>query len=209
MATLLFRNIFSIQVLMVLYFSSLAAGFNATLSLSDDQPVGWQAGGDRRGTWAIVSSCLSTIFACTWTIQHLNVPGKPTLDGKWARKFRSCKWMVVNVLFPEFIVLQAAFELFMAIQALRLMEKMRKTSLIPGGINLSDPHRSLSNSFQPYSDAFVKCSPIPTAMIAEISRTRNQQNPLKRKNTLSGPSHIASLQTWVAFTTNMGNRDSP
>ena len=150
MATLLFRNIFGIQILMVLYFSSLAAGFNATVSLSDDQPVGWQAGGDSRGTWAIISSCLSTIFACTWSIQHLNVPGKPTLDGKWARTFRSCKWMVVNILFPEFIVLQAAFELFMAIQALRLMEEKGKNVAYPWWYNL---FRSPSTLVQQLSDS--------------------------------------------------------
>ena len=134
---------------MVFYFSSLAAGFNATVSLSDDQPVGWQAGADSRGTWAIVSSCLSTIFACTWSIQHLNVPGKPTLDGKWARIFRSCKWMVINILFPEFIVLQAAFELFMAIQALRLMEKAGKSVAYPWWYNLfRSPVQQLSDSWR-------------------------------------------------------------
>lgn len=137
MATLLSRNIFGIQVLMMLYFSSLAAGFNATALSSDDQPVGWRTGDDSRGTWAIVSSSLATIFACTWSIQHLNVPGKPTLDGWWARKFRSCKWMVVNILFPEFIVLHAGFELFMAIQALKLMEHNGKVVAYPWWYRLS------------------------------------------------------------------------
>ena len=118
MAVLFFRDIFGTQVLMVLCFSSLVAGFNVTAPRSYDQPVGWQAGGDNRGTWAIISNCLSTIFACTWTIQHLNVPGKSTSDGKWDQKLRSCKWMLVNILFPEFIVLQAAFELLMAMKAL-------------------------------------------------------------------------------------------
>jgi hypothetical protein len=131
MAALLFRNIFGTQVLMVLYFSSLAAGFNTTAPLSNDQPLGWQAGGDNRSTWAIVSSCLSTIFAGTWSIQHLNVPGKNTSDGKWARKFRSCKWMVVNILFPEFIVLRAAFEFLMAMQAFKLMADNNKAVANP------------------------------------------------------------------------------
>ena len=116
MAVLLFRNILGTQVLMLLCVSSLAAGFNATAPRSDDQPVGWQAGDDKRGTWAIISNCLSTIIACTWSTQHLNVPA--TSDGEWYRKLRSCKWMLVNILFPEFIVLQAAFELLMAMKAL-------------------------------------------------------------------------------------------
>ena len=116
MAVLLCRNILGTQVLMLLCVSSLVAGFNATAPRSDDQPVGWQAGDDKRGTWAIISNCLSTIIACTWSTQHLNVPA--TSDGKWYRRLRSCKWMFVNILFPEFIVLQAAFELLMAMKAL-------------------------------------------------------------------------------------------
>ena len=44
--------------------------------------------------------------------------------------------MVVNILFPEFIVLQAAFELFMAIQALELMEENRKKVAYPWWYNL-------------------------------------------------------------------------
>ena len=148
MATLLFRNIFGIQVLMVLYFSSLAAGFDATAPLSDDQPVGWQAGSGSRGTWAILSNCLSTIFACTWSIQHLNVPGEPKVDGKWARGFRSCKWMVVNILFPEFIVFRAACEFFMAIQALKIMDKNGKVVAYPWWYR---PRLSLSSLVQQLS----------------------------------------------------------
>lgn len=174
MATLLFRNIFGIRVLMVFYFSSLAAGFNATVSLSDDQPVGWQAGADSRGTWAIVSSCLSTIFACTWSIQHLNVPGKPTLDGKWARIFRSCKWMVINILFPEFIVLQAAFELFMAIQALKLMEKAGKSVAYPWWYNL---FRSPSTLVQQLSDSWRRLREMLSYSHPSDSRDSEDQKP--------------------------------
>ena len=130
MALLLFKfNIFSTQLLLLLCLSSLASGFNATAPRSDDQPVGWQAGDDKRGTWAIISNCLSTIIACTWTIQHLNVPA--TSDGEWYRKLRSCKWMLINILFPEFIVLQAAFELLMAMKALNQMADNGKDVAYP------------------------------------------------------------------------------
>lgn len=37
--------------------------------------AGWQPNPDRRGTLGIVESCLFTVFACTWSFQHLNVPG--------------------------------------------------------------------------------------------------------------------------------------
>ncbi len=146
----LFRNIFGTQILMVLCFSSLAAGFNATALRSDDQPVGWQAGGDNRGTWAIISNCLSTIFACTWSIQHLNVPGRS--DGKWDRQIRSCKWMLVNILFPEFIVLQAAFELLMAMEALNQMAEKGKDVAYPWWHYHHLSHLSLSTLVKEVSD---------------------------------------------------------
>ena len=129
MAVLLFKDILGPQVLMLLCVSSLAAGFDATAPPSDDQPVGWQAGDDKRGTWAIISNCLSTIIACTWSVQHLNVPA--TSDGKWYLKLRSCKWMLVNILFPEFIVLQAAFELSMAMKALNQIAYNEKDVAYP------------------------------------------------------------------------------
>ncbi len=110
----------STQALMILYSASLVAGLNVTAPPSDDQPVGWQAGDDHRSTWAIASSCLSTIFACTWSVQHLNVPGRS--DGGWVRFLRCCKWMMINILFPEFIVLHAVFEYAIALQALGLMK---------------------------------------------------------------------------------------
>ena len=139
---------------MVLCFSSLAAGFNATAPGSDDQPVGWQAGGDDRGTWTIISSCLSTIFACTWSVQHLNLPGKASSDGQWARKLRSCKWMLINIFFPEFIVLQAAFELIMAMQALNLMADHEKAVVYPWWYHR---HPSLSTLVQQFSDLWRRC----------------------------------------------------
>jgi hypothetical protein len=88
----------------------------------DDQPVGWQAGDNHRGTWGILSSCLSTIFACTWSVQHPNVPESPQ-KGRWSRLVRSSKWMIITILFPELIVLHAIFEFTMALKALRLMEE--------------------------------------------------------------------------------------
>lgn len=136
MSSLSSRNTFLIKVWIVFYFSSLAAGFNATTPLSDNKPVGWQTGCHIRGTWAIASNCLSTIFACTWSIQHLNVPAKSAVDGVWARRLRSVKWMAVNILFPEFMVLQAALEFHMAMQALKSMHSNNKEIVYPWWYNL-------------------------------------------------------------------------
>jgi hypothetical protein len=106
------------------------SGSDALTPLPDDQPVGWQAGETQRGTWGIIISCLSTIFACTWSVQHPNVPGG-LQDGKWSRRWRSFKWMIITILFPELIVIHAVFEFAMALEALRLMEEVGENFKLP------------------------------------------------------------------------------
>ncbi|OTB07571.1 hypothetical protein M426DRAFT_240654 [Hypoxylon sp. CI-4A] len=93
----------------------------------NDEPVGWQTYHGRRSTWSIIFSCISTIVACSWSVQHLNVPGRR--DGLWTRFSRSLKWMVINVLFPEFIVIHAILELILAMQAFMEMATKRDYDL--------------------------------------------------------------------------------
>ncbi|KAH8691557.1 hypothetical protein BGW36DRAFT_304654 [Talaromyces proteolyticus] len=115
--------------LISLSLSVAAATTNQTATDTGNQSLGWQDGGDRRGTWSIISDCLATIFACTWSIQHLNIPSSK--DSKWTRWWRSVKWMLITVLFPEFIVLHAVFELVMGFEALREMDKSNKLVRYP------------------------------------------------------------------------------
>ncbi|KAI1161387.1 hypothetical protein F5B18DRAFT_663121 [Nemania serpens] len=63
-------------------------------------------------------SCLITIFACTWTVLHLNVPGLQ--DGPWTIAMRKAKWMAINILIPEFIFSKAICDLRLALNDLRL-----------------------------------------------------------------------------------------
>lgn len=94
---------------------------SANQSIPNDELVGWQANSGRRGTFEIIQTCAITVFACTWTIQHLNVPGPN--DSKLLRILRSCKWMVINILLPEFILSHAIFERQMATEVMREMTK--------------------------------------------------------------------------------------
>jgi hypothetical protein len=108
----------------IVYGPVLAMAGNETVSPSGSvhDQVGWQNSPGRRGTWDIVMSCMATIFACTWSIQHLNVPGPTPRDGTMRRLLRSCKWMVITIFFPEFILVHAFFELIMAVQATQLVK---------------------------------------------------------------------------------------
>lgn len=78
--------------------------------------VGWVAGPTERGTLSLVWSCLITIFACTWTVLHLNVPGY--YDKPRTIVLRKLKWMVINILFPEFILSKAICDLRLALHEL-------------------------------------------------------------------------------------------
>ena len=88
---------------------------------SDGQQVkvGWKAGPTQRGSLMLIYGCLSTIFASTWTVLHLNVPAPD--DSVWTRGLRKVKWMAITILFPEFIFSKAVCELRLAVADLYSM----------------------------------------------------------------------------------------
>ncbi|KAI0198855.1 hypothetical protein F4808DRAFT_472512 [Astrocystis sublimbata] len=96
------------------------------VAVSDTQnsTVGWQSGPTERGTLTLVYSCLITIFACTWTVLHLNVPGLK--DGPWEIAIRKAKWMAITILFPEFIFSKAICDLRLALYDLREFDKQAR-----------------------------------------------------------------------------------
>lgn len=90
--------------------------------------VGWVAGPTQRGTLRLVYGCLSTIFACTWTVLHLNVPGQD--EPQWRTSVRKLKWMAITILFPEFMFAKAICELRLAVADLAAMHKaLRKNPI--------------------------------------------------------------------------------
>jgi hypothetical protein len=82
--------------------------------------VGWQSNPNRRGTMAIIQSSIFAILACTWSIQHLNVPSQN--DGFWTKLLRRCKWTLLTILLPEFLMAHAVFELTMGLSTMRAMQ---------------------------------------------------------------------------------------
>jgi hypothetical protein len=83
---------------------------------------------DTRGTLDIIWSCFFTIIACTWTIQHLNVPEQSSHDSQGTRWYqfwrwdlrgprRSLKWMFVTIIAPEYILGKALADLSAARQS--------------------------------------------------------------------------------------------
>lgn len=96
----------------------------------NERLVGWQAASSHRSTWDITSNCLTTVFACTWSVQHLNIPSLQR-DDVWRRTWRSFKWMMITVLFPELIIIHAILEFQLALQSLRLLKENNKPIELP------------------------------------------------------------------------------
>jgi hypothetical protein len=81
---------------------------------------------DSRSTLEILWSSLFTIIACTWTVQHLNVPEqRESCKTGWRRTFgwnarklyNKAKWMAITIIAPE-VVIGIAFENFVAARAI-------------------------------------------------------------------------------------------
>ena len=64
--------------------------------------TGWVLGPNLRGTFDILWDCLFTIFLCTWTALHLNLPSKG--ETRWQVLFRKVRWMVWTLVGPEFVL---------------------------------------------------------------------------------------------------------
>ncbi|MCJ1354950.1 MAG: hypothetical protein MMC33_004940 [Icmadophila ericetorum] len=78
--------------------------------------VNFVASSGTRGTLGILWSAAFTIFACTWTIQHLNVPEQrqgrdpgTVGDMKWKLKglWTTAKWMLLTMVAPEVVLVKA------------------------------------------------------------------------------------------------------
>lgn len=67
---------------------------------------GWVANPNTQGTFDIIQSSVLTIFFCTWTCLHLNVPA--VNEGALVPILRKFRWMVLTILAPEFVTVLAA-----------------------------------------------------------------------------------------------------
>ena len=67
--------------------------------------VSWKKEPNFRGTYSILSSCLSTLFISTWSALHLDIPesGQPG----YRRILDKLGWLVIGLLAPEYLLLVA------------------------------------------------------------------------------------------------------
>lgn len=134
-------------VWLVLSQSGQASGFKTNCTLP--QPgTAYVSGPNTRGTMTILWNCLSIIFLCTWSIQHLNIPaGRPrtksTLKSIWWAILDSrtkIKWMMFTAFIPEYLVGKAYGELLAAKGGVKDLAEYAVE-----GIEWEDVHAYLAN----------------------------------------------------------------
>ena len=112
----------SLAVLPFLFPFAAAAQtkYNATAVTT----VGWVPNTDnKRSTIGLLYNCLFTIFLCTWSAMHLNVPSEN--ESSLSMFLRRCKWMLVGILAPEVIATIAYSEWYCARQFVRLVRNIQ------------------------------------------------------------------------------------
>lgn len=105
----------------------ILAAFFAGHSSASNSPalVSWQLDGNSRSTWDIVWTCFSTVFACTWTALHLDVPARNMSDVRSTiSKIRA--WFLA-VLVPEVYFWLASMQLYHAISLRKMSNAAQRT----------------------------------------------------------------------------------
>ncbi|KAG2136382.1 uncharacterized protein EDB93DRAFT_1169690 [Suillus bovinus] len=79
----------------------------ATLDVTDSSSCG-----NTRSLWDIIWSCVATLFACTWTAIHPNIPGMD--EGKFTVFSRRLGIMMMALIAPELIITWATVQFLSA-----------------------------------------------------------------------------------------------
>lgn len=69
-----------------------------------DYGAAWHPEPHYRGTYGILSSCLTTMILCIWTAVHLNMPEQ---HGFLRQVFRKTGWLIIGLFAPELVAWSA------------------------------------------------------------------------------------------------------
>ena len=160
-------NMFSLAPIFLLLCQSLltnAAKNDTATPDSTEEVVGWQVDAPRRGTLDIITNCIITILACTWSIQHLNVPSHDELrPSKWGwprirwiwhplqplkLTWTKVKWTGLTILFPELVLAHSLAEFRMALESMQDMASigLRMPVKYPKSLRRILPSKFTSNT---------------------------------------------------------------
>ncbi|KAN0116864.1 hypothetical protein V8E51_002841 [Hyaloscypha variabilis] len=100
-----------------------ATVFSASNEGAPEPLVAWQPNPSRRGGLTILENCIFTIIACTWSIQHLNLPAP--FDTSSRQLWRKLWAAIMSLLLPEMVLAHAIVE---RAAAVRSLEELRDDS---------------------------------------------------------------------------------
>ena len=66
--------------------------------------VRWKPSPTTRGTFDILTICITTMLLCVWTAVHLNI-SPPA--GVWGSRLRKVGWLILALLAPEIVAYTA------------------------------------------------------------------------------------------------------
>lgn len=161
------------------------------------EPARFVSSPDTRGTLDIFWSCLLTIIACTWSIQHLNLPEQRSnhhlgwkreiiwsLKGFWS----NAKWMIATMIAPEYVLGKALGDFVAAREYKRLMRAFAENDNVEwnlvhgffanmGGFVLPPAQEPLMETIEDESQApnraATNLDPAAPATLEEGSQVRN------------------------------------
>jgi hypothetical protein len=112
------RDILALYIILIFFASAVQSALNG--KLSEEPLVGWQPNPDRRGALSILKSCILTIIAYTWSIQHLNVPAPS--GSRSTRLRRKIRHALMTIFLPEVVLPHAIVERAPAIEYLKELD---------------------------------------------------------------------------------------
>ena len=98
--------------------------------MGSNNAVGWTSSPDRRGTIDILWICAFTLFICTWTVLHPNIPAQEEVLARWTqwlfwrKRMKLAGLMVLVVAAPELVVALAARDWLWARASVREMREL-------------------------------------------------------------------------------------
>ncbi|KAI9766810.1 MAG: hypothetical protein M1840_006285 [Geoglossum simile] len=120
----------SLRVLLLLFIKIVLASttFNPECTIPPES-VNIVYSSTVRGTFDILWSSIFTLLICTWTIQHLNIPGwvhegENTLKRSLKRGWTKLKWMLITLMLPELLVARAVQDFMLARRSYEEMKEI-------------------------------------------------------------------------------------
>lgn len=140
-------------------------------------PLGWvsEPKVNTRGTWDILQACIVTIFFCTATSLHLNIPKEEY--GNFRRMWTHFWWMTANAVAPEVCMCIAMTQYIEA--RLVLKDIKRLCNKRP---RRKDRHWTMTHAFYYNMRGFVYRPSASSNYNSSSSQEYNEPKPLKMKH---------------------------